>query len=107
MANSPKNIKRPWVKQRKPFERAVSNYSFYNSRAWRKAAARHKQAHPICVKCESAGVIAPAEFTDHIVRIEDGGDKFNPANLQSLCSFHHNQKSGREAHGYKEKPKTE
>jgi len=47
--------------------------------------------------------VSAVEFTDHIVRIEDGGDKYADLNLQSLCAFHHNQKSGREAHGYKEK----
>lgn len=104
MPNSPKKQKRFWKPERKPFHRAKSNQVFYNSSRWRKAAKRHKEANPICVKCEAEGRVSPAQFTDHIVRIEDGGDPFDDANLQSLCEFHHNQKSGREAHGYKEKP---
>lgn len=105
MPNSPKKVKRPWVKERKPFERERSNQKFYNSARWRKVARLHKEANPLCVKCKAEGRTSPAEFTDHIVRLEDGGDPFNDANLQSLCGFHHNQKSGREAHGYKENPK--
>jgi 5-methylcytosine-specific restriction protein A len=105
MPKSPKKVKRPWVKERKPFERAVSNYSFYNSRKWRKAAERFKQANPLCVMCQDEGKVTPAQFADHIIRIEDGGSRFDESNLQSLCEFHHNQKSGREAHGYKQQPK--
>ena len=103
MAQSPKKIKRSWKPERKSFHRDKTNYAFYNSYTWRKLSKRYKENNPLCVKCEQAGIISPAEFTDHIVRIEDGGDRFNESNLQSLCSFHHNQKSGREAHGYKEK----
>jgi len=102
MPNRPKKIKRHWKPERKPFEREQSNYRFYNSARWRKVAKIHKELNPICVMCESQGVVSPAQFTDHIVRIKDGGDPFNFENLQSLCQFHHNQKSGREAHGYKQ-----
>lgn len=63
---------------------------------------QYKEAHPLCEKCEEIGQVSASEFTDHIVRIEDGGDKYHEDNLQALCAFHHNSKSGREAHGYKE-----
>lgn len=36
--------------------------------------------------------------TDHIKPINEGGEKLNPKNFQTLCDTHHNQKSGREAH---------
>ena len=103
MPNRPEKKKRPWVQERKPFQREKDNSSFYNSPRWRKTARSHKERNPFCVKCEAEGKVSAVEFTDHIVRIEDGGDKYADLNLQSLCAFHHNQKSGREAHGYKEK----
>lgn len=108
MPNSPRKRKRPWRDQteRKPFaRRSKDNTSFYNSHQWRKTARMHKSKNPFCVKCLEEGKHVAVQFTDHIVRIEDGGEKFDESNLQSLCAFHHNQKSGREAHGYKEKRK--
>lgn len=87
--------------ERKPFGRAKDNSSFYNSTRWRKVAKQHKENNPLCVRCEEAGKVVPVEFTDHIKRIEDGGERYDFKNLQSLCAFHHNSKSGKEAHGYK------
>lgn len=99
MPNKPKTKKKPWQEDRVPFgRRSVNNYDFYNSTAWRKKSKRHKELNPFCVECEKEGVIAAVEFTDHIIRIEDGGDKFSDENLQSLCGYHHNSKSGKEAH---------
>jgi 5-methylcytosine-specific restriction endonuclease McrA len=106
MPNRPQKKKRPWKPpvDKTPFgRRKADNQDFYNSPRWRKVARAHKEKNPFCVKCEKEGIISAVEFTDHIVRIEDGGEKYTESNLQSLCSFHHNQKSGREAHGYKEK----
>lgn len=103
MPSKPKKVNRPWIRERKPFERDQSDYEFYNSWKWRKLSKRYKESHPLCVKCEQTGVVQGAQFTDHIQRIKDGGDPFDESNLQSLCEYHHNQKSGREAHGYKEK----
>ncbi|QLE02899.1 HNH endonuclease [Galbibacter sp. BG1] len=102
MPNRPKKIKRNWKPDRKAFDRAISDYDFYNSSSWRKVSKRYKDNNPLCVKCLEEDNITPAEVTDHIVRIKDGGSKFSEDNLQSLCHFHHNQKSGKEAHGYKE-----
>ena len=104
MPSRPKKVKRSWKPERKAFDRAKDNQQFYNSSRWRRVARLHKEAHPLCVKCQAEGKVGAVEVTDHIVRIEDGGDPYNWENLQSLCHYHHNQKSGREAHGYKEKP---
>jgi len=106
MPNKPTKKKRPWKPERIAFgRRNADNYSFYNSYNWRAKAKKHKELNPFCVKCEAEGIVSAVEFTDHIQRIEDGGEPFADNNLQSLCAFHHNQKSGKEAHGYKEKIK--
>ena len=102
MPTSPKKIKRPWKPERKPFGRVKSNNEIYNSWKWRKFAKRYKENNPLCIKCEEEGIVSSAYVADHIQRIEDGGEVFNENNIQSLCEFHHNQKSGKEAHGYKE-----
>lgn len=90
--------------ERKAFARSNDNSKFYNSWPWRKLRKKFITANPLCKKCLENDVTTSAKFVDHIVRIEDGGSKLSEENLQSLCQYHHNQKSGREAHGYKESP---
>lgn len=103
MPYKPKKIKRSWQPERVAFGRRVDNSKFYNDPKWRKVALSHKERFPFCIKCLAKGKSVAVQFTDHIVRIEDGGDKYADSNLQSLCGFHHNSKSGKEAHGYKER----
>lgn len=87
-----------WLPKREKHHRLVDNSAFYNSTKWRKFARFYKQHNPICVDCKAEGLIGPAEVADHIQRIEDGGERYNEDNIQSLCNRHHNKKSGREGH---------
>jgi 5-methylcytosine-specific restriction enzyme A len=96
MPKQPEKINRPWVKQRKPFERERSNEGFYNSWSWRKFAKQYKDANPLCVHCEANGVITPGTVADHIIPINKGGEKFNENNIQTLCESCHNRKSAGE-----------
>ena len=107
MPYKPKKLKRPWVPERKPFRNLNSekNKKVYNSRKWRAFSKSYKERHPLCVKCEAKGIIVSSEVTDHIERVNSGGDIYDESNLQALCKSCHNSKSGREAHGYKEKRK--
>ena len=102
MPVSPKKKKRQWVPERKPFQRTTDNTK-YNTRRWKAFSKRYKAEHPLCVMCEAEGITSAAAVTDHIVRVEDGGAMWDENNLQSLCVYHHNQKSGKEAHGYRQK----
>lgn len=77
------------------------NAKFYNSKAWRRAALRHKMQNPICELCEENGIISPAEITDHILAISSGGDKMDFSNLQSLCRPCHMAKSNKERNDLK------
>jgi len=103
MPESPKKIKRSWLPERKAHSRSVDNSAFYNSWKWRKFSKQFKLANPLCVMCEAEGIVSKATVTDHIIRIEAGGAQFDKNNCQSLCDYHHNQKSGKEAHGYVQK----
>lgn len=87
--------RRPWMRERKPHERRTTpNRELYNGQRWRKLAKQHKMANPWCVACEKA----PAEVTDHIRPVNQGGAMYDWDNLQSLCNRCHNIKSGKEAH---------
>tara|TARA_R110002020_G_scaffold422547_3_gene631669 strand:- start:26 stop:340 length:315 start_codon:yes stop_codon:yes gene_type:complete len=103
MPNRPKRIKRPWQKERVAFKSVVSHQEFYNSRRWREFSRAYREKNPFCVKCHAKGIVRQSDVTDHIERIKDKGPKFDESNLQALCHSCHNSKSGKEAHGYKER----
>ncbi|MDR9443207.1 MAG: HNH endonuclease signature motif containing protein [Schleiferiaceae bacterium] len=93
-----KNNRRPWVPQRKPQSgRLRSDYKLYNSRAWRRTSHAFLSAHPLCIVCKKEGKTMPADVTDHITPIREGGAVWSWENLQPLCHRHHNQKSGHES----------
>jgi len=92
-------IRRPWQAERiAQAGRANPNTAIYNGTVWRKLSVRYKMANPVCVECIRVGVVSPAEVTDHIVPINQGGDVYAWDNLQSLCHRCHNSKSGKEGH---------
>jgi hypothetical protein len=47
----------------------------------------------LCRACQVEGQITAAREVDHVVRIEEGGEAWGPANLQSLCKAHHSLKT--------------
>lgn len=101
MASKPQKVKRSWAPERKPFERNVqSNNEIYNSWKWRKFAKRYKENNPLCVECEKIGIIVSVKVADHITPINEGGEVYNEANIQSLCEKCHNRKSSHESRGY-------
>jgi 5-methylcytosine-specific restriction protein A len=97
MANKPKQVKRSWVVERKPFERDNSNADFYNSWSWRKLRKNFIQRFPLCKHCEEKDEVTVATVVDHIVPINSGGEPLKESNLQSLCESCHNKKSATEA----------
>jgi 5-methylcytosine-specific restriction endonuclease McrA len=72
------------------------NKHIYSSKRWR-ILRRHILWHnPLCI---IEGCDEIATDVDHIIGIEDGGDPWAPANLQSMCRPHHAQKTSRELNG--------
>lgn len=96
MAKKLSKVNRPWVAERKPFERANSNSEFYNSRVWRKARRRFLDKNPLCVVCYENDIVSVADVVDHIVPVNMGGEKLEESNFQSMCTSCHNAKSARE-----------
>lgn len=97
MTNRPNKVKRPWVRERKPFERDRENDNFYNSRAWRRLRVNFLINNSLCVKCATLGLVSVATVVDHILPINKGGERLDIDNLQALCAKCHNSKSGSEA----------
>jgi 5-methylcytosine-specific restriction protein A len=69
------------------------NYSFYNSRSWRKLSKNYKLKHPLCVHCKERGIVTPSQVTDHKRPIDKGGAKWDSSNFQALCHRCHNKKT--------------
>lgn len=67
--------------------------SFYKTPEWLYARREQLKRKPFCEECLKAGKIQKATMVDHIIPIKQGGDKFAPANLQSLCWGCHSRKS--------------
>ena len=69
---------------------------FYGTTEWKRTRERYINAHPLCEHCESRGLIVPGNEVDHIIEIEDGGEKFAENNLQTLCHRCHRRKTAEE-----------
>lgn len=92
-----KTHKRPWLPERKPFERySGKNAAFYHSTQWKAVRQIKLREQPLCEECQKNGILTPAVLVDHIRPINEGGEKLSMRNLQSLCEKCHNKKSARE-----------
>ena len=66
---------------------------------WQKCRAMHIAREPLCRECGKEGRLVSATEVDHIKPLAAGGDRYDPANLQSLCRSHHARKTWREKAG--------
>jgi len=104
MPIKPTHKKRPWIKERKPYEDAPTN-PFYWRKAWRKLRALHLVEQPLCQECKRNNVLTMADMVDHVRPINpvdpydlQGGNYPHPlgkSNLQSLCNTCHAKKMSR------------
>lgn len=72
-------------------QRGSSNERGYDWK-WRRFRPWYLNRHPMCEA--SMGCNQLATEIHHIVRLEDGGEKYDEANLQALCKPHHSSKRG-------------
>jgi len=68
----------------------------YGTARWKRLRNSYARMHPLCAHCEKTGLITPMVIVDHIKELKDGGDPWDPDNLESLCDEHHKKKTGRE-----------
>lgn len=65
-----------------------------STRRWRHIRAAQLAAHPLC---QAPACNRLAEHVDHVTPLSAGGERYDPANLQSLCREHHADKTAGEA----------
>ena len=80
--------------------RGSANDRGYTSQ-WSKARKGYLAKHPLCVRCESSGIIQSANVVDHVQPHKGDVSLFwNVDNWQSLCYKCHNIKTAREDGGW-------
>ena len=81
---------------RRPDTRPTATERGYDAE-WRRLRAIHLRDNPYCVTCERMGKLEKAVDVDHIIPHKgDDALRLDPANLQSLCKWHHRSKTARE-----------
>ena len=75
------------------------NIKFYSSPEWRHVRLMHIEGHPYCVECLKMNIRTIGTIVDHrIPRKDDPSLSFDPSNLDTLCTSHHNRKTMNERH---------
>ena len=87
-----------WCEKHRPrHQRRASAdwHAWYNLPIWTKRLRpQHLIEEPFCRTCAAAGIRTRAEVVDHIRPHRGEWDLFtDPTNLQSLCKYHHDQKT--------------
>lgn len=77
--------------QRGPWQKRPDQPRVYDA-AWTRFATRWLREHPLCVVCGAKATVA-----DHIIPVAEGGAHCSPANTQSLCDEHHDEKTQQES----------
>lgn len=95
-------MKAPWIVSNSK-SKSWSNAGFYNSTPWRKLRGHQLKHYPLCIECESKGLITSATTVDHVKPIEAGGEALDANNVQSMCTSCHNSKSAKERFIYYKK----
>ena len=91
-------------KQYNQYGRDNFTKNFYKIPEWLYTKRKQLEAHPFCAECLKAGKRTRATIVDHLVPIKDGGERFAPSNLQSLCWSCHSRKSAAEGSRWGTRP---
>jgi 5-methylcytosine-specific restriction endonuclease McrA len=83
---NPRKTQQNWLKNQEDLK-------FYNTQAWRKLSLSYKMKHPVCEVDECT---QPSYYTDHIVPVADGGDKWDTDNFQALCKSCNGSKTAKQ-----------
>lgn len=93
-----------WCEKHRPEPRqqrrrtSAAYHGWYSKPIWTKRLRPDQLARePFCRVCAARGIRTRATVVDHVVPFRGDWDLFvSPSNHQSLCKFHHDQKTARE-----------
>ena len=85
----------PWMPEqpKRTKQTRKARWHGYGTTRWRKLRKFMLALDPLCRECQGIATVL-----DHIQPVRDGGNPWEPANLQPLCAACHASKSGKEAH---------
>lgn len=87
------NASTPTPRQRPKDNRPSAHKRGYDGR-WRQARLVFLDDNPLCVSCQSQGLIVPATVVDHIIPHRGNQDRFwDTDNWQALCKSCHDTKT--------------
>lgn len=81
-----KGVSQPKLRTSKGYN--GSKDPFYQTKEWKQDRLAHLMSNPLCVICEREGITREATVSDHIIPINQGGDKWDWNNRQALCKHH-------------------
>jgi len=99
----PKSARTHLGKRKEKYESRKPEYSkLYHTQRWIKQSKLYRRRNPLCVECLKYGITTDCTgknkgCVDHIV--PHRGDLrvfWDKDNWQTMCTMHHNQKSGKE-----------
>jgi 5-methylcytosine-specific restriction protein A len=83
----------PKIKRKSFINKPLYDKGEYNTHQWRKLRYLTLSNEPICRACKQR----EATVLDHITPVRLGGEFWDVDNLQPLCKWCHNSKSGKES----------
>lgn len=88
-------VHKPWL------DRAgyADRQRLQKGRSYQARMRLFRQANPLCAQCKRERKLTPSACVDHIKAIQDGGQVYDPANLQALCDSCHSKKTIAEQQG--------
>lgn len=92
MASKPGTFRPHTVATRK---KARRHSDLYASPHWKRLSTFIRRRDPLCVLCPGDDP-HPSVEADHIIALSDGGEPFDPDNLQGVCRRCHGRKSRQE-----------
>jgi len=97
-AGCPNLSRERWCPLHTPQEKSGNRESAHKrgyGKKWQTLRRQFLLTHPLCVECQRAGRLTPAEVVDHIVPHRgDPVKMWSEANWQSLCKPCHDRKTG-------------
>ena len=72
----------------------------HHTNRWKLTSIAKRIKDPLCQVCMTKGIVTPATQADHIIPVNElialGRDPYDINELQSICTYHHNEKNKQE-----------
>ena len=95
MPTRPKKRRKYLPNESEPFSHKGKS-KLYRTNRWTKASLRYRKDNPLCEVHKYYGQVKGVAHTDHVIKVNEGGAKYDRKNLMSLCVDCHSFKTSKE-----------